>query len=96
MKGYIIVNARIVDQKLLDDYRNAIGASVQDHEGRIIVASNDSEVLEGEPDGRRTVVLEFPSVAAARSWYDSPEYEGPKAIRLQATTGIALLVEGRD
>jgi uncharacterized protein (DUF1330 family) len=96
MKGYIIVNARIVDQKLLDEYRNAIGTSVQDHGGRIVVASNDSEVLEGEPEGTRTIVLEFPSVAAARGWYDSPEYAGPKAIRLKATAGIALLAEGRD
>jgi uncharacterized protein (DUF1330 family) len=96
MKGYIIVNARIVDQNLLDEYRKSIGTSIQDHGGRIVVASNDAQILEGEPDGTRTIVLEFPSVEAARGWYDSPEYAGPKALRLRATSGIALLAQGLD
>jgi uncharacterized protein (DUF1330 family) len=96
MKGYIIVNARIVDQKILDDYRQSIGSSIADYGGTIIVASNEAEVLEGEPEGHRVVVLEFPSVEGARAWYHSPEYAAPKALRLQATAGIALLVEGKS
>ena len=96
MKGYIVVNARIVDQQLLDEYRSSIGSSIQDHGGRIVAASNNAEILEGEPDGQRVVILEFPSVAAAGAWYHSGEYEAPKALRRRATKGIALLVEGRD
>jgi uncharacterized protein (DUF1330 family) len=95
VNGYIVVNARIVDKELLDEYRNSIGTSIADHGGRIIVATNDAEALEGDPIGTRVIVVEFPSVEAARTWYDSPEYAGPKAIRLRATEGTLLLAEGR-
>jgi uncharacterized protein (DUF1330 family) len=40
------------------------------------------------------VVLEFPSAEQARKFYDSPEYAGPKALRLRATTSKMILAEG--
>jgi uncharacterized protein (DUF1330 family) len=96
MKGYFVVNARVVDQQILDSYLTSIGTSIEDHGGKIIVATNDAVTVEGEPEGQRLVVLEFPSVEAVQAWYNSPEYTGPKALRLQATAGIALLAEGRS
>ena len=39
-------------------------------------------------------VLEFPSVEQARRWYDSEEYRGPKALRMKASRGKVILVEG--
>ena len=95
MNGYIVVNARIVDQELLDEYRNSIGSAIDDYGGRVIIATNNAEALEGDPIGTRVVVVEFPSVEAARAFYDSPEYAGPKAIRLRATEGTLLIAEGR-
>jgi uncharacterized protein (DUF1330 family) len=44
----------------------------------------------------RVVVVEFPSREAFREWYADPEYAGPLAMRLAATYGIALLVDGRE
>ncbi|QTO00821.1 DUF1330 domain-containing protein [Aggregatibacter sp. 2125159857] len=35
-------------------------------------------------------------MASARSWYHSPEYKQFKSIRLGATTGRAVLVQGID
>ena len=46
--------------------------------------------------GTRVVVVEFPSREAFHQWYADPEYAGPLAMRLKATTGIALLVDGRE
>lgn len=53
-----------------------------------------TEVLEGEWRPRRVVILEFPSVAAARRWYDSEEYREPKALRRRAAVSSLVLVEG--
>jgi uncharacterized protein (DUF1330 family) len=51
------------------------------------------EVLEGPPvDG--VVVVEFPDMAAARAWYDSPEYQDAKAHRLKAADYRVMLVQG--
>jgi len=43
------------------------------------------ELREGEWPGPRTVILEFPSLARALEWYDSPEY-GPLRPMRQANS----------
>ena len=40
------------------------------------------------------MILEFPSMEAAKAWYDSPEYEKPKAMRIAASNGRLLLLDG--
>ncbi len=45
-------------------------------------------------DHARLVVLEFPSLAQARRWYDSEEYRGPKAMRLAASRANVIFAEG--
>lgn len=43
--------------------------------GRPVVVDHDPQVIEGQWHGTRTVILECDSVAAARTWYDSPAYQ---------------------
>ena len=63
------------------------------HEARVLVANGALTPLEGGcPDG--VVVIEFPDAAAARAWYDSPEYKAILGERLAATEGRAVIVEG--
>lgn len=51
------------------------------------------ETLEGE-DADGVVLLEFPTMADARSWYDSPEYQAGLADRHKAARYRAILFEG--
>jgi len=44
------------------------------------------------PDG--VVIIEFPSVEAAKAWYHSPAYQACVGERLAATEGRAVIVEG--
>jgi len=68
-------------------------ASFEGHEMRALVANGAMTPLEGErPDG--VVVIEFPDVAAAKAWYESPQYQAVIGERLAATEGRALIVEG--
>ena len=51
------------------------------------------EALEGEaPDG--IVLLEFPSVEAARAWYESPDYQRALPHRLRAAKHRTVILEG--
>ncbi|MCH7491425.1 MAG: DUF1330 domain-containing protein [Gemmatimonadetes bacterium] len=52
------------------------------------------EVIEGDWDPHRIIVLEFESVARAKEWYSSPEYAPALAIRLKAATSNTIIVEG--
>ena len=52
--------------------------------GRILVASQDSSTIEGNPESI-TVVIEFDSKADAERWYTSKEYTAIKDLRTKAT-----------
>ena len=96
MSVLFVINAAIVDQHLLDEYRAAAKTSMARYGARMLAGANDAEIIEGEPFGPRVVIVEFPSREAFHAWYGDPEYAGPLAMRLKATHGIALLVDGRE
>jgi len=50
--------------------------------------------LEGELGFDRFVVIEFPSLEAARRFYDSPEYAPLLKLRMETTKSEVALVEG--
>ena len=58
-----------------------------------IVCGGAAETLEGSPPAR-IVVIEFPDVAAARRFYDSPGYQAIVGIRQKAANSRVVLVEG--
>jgi uncharacterized protein (DUF1330 family) len=96
MRVLFVINADIVDQELLDQYRAAAKPSMAKYGARMLAGANDAEIIEGEPFGTRVVVVEFPSRDAFHAWYEDPDYAGPLAMRLKATKGVALLVDGRE
>ena len=49
---------------------------------------------EGEPGVGRLVILEFPSVEAARTFYDSPEYQAILPIRFESASSTLVIAEG--
>ncbi|WP_299838994.1 DUF1330 domain-containing protein [uncultured Jannaschia sp.] len=92
-KGYWIAHGRVDDPERYDLYRAANAAPLGEHGGRFLVRGGPQEVREGDAKPR-TVVIEFPSYAAARACYDSDAYQA--AIRLrQGISAIDLvIVEG--
>ena len=95
-KVLFVINAAVVDTELLDEYRSLAKPSMAKYGARMLAGGNDAEIIEGEPFGTRVVVVEFPSREAFHQWYADPEYAGPLAMRLKATNGIALLIDGRE
>ena len=52
------------------------------------------ELIEGSPAPQRVVIIEFADAAAAKRWYNSPEYQKALPIRLANSKGRAVIVEG--
>jgi uncharacterized protein (DUF1330 family) len=74
-------------------YGQKAGASFAGHDAKVHVLNGKFTPLEGEaPDG--VVIIEFPTVEAAKAWYESPEYQAVLGQRLAATRGRAVIVEG--
>ena len=93
MAAYIVVNATITNQALLDEYSAAAGGTLAGHTIKPIVVTNEATILEGDA-GERVVVLEFPTREAAMAWYQSPEYQAVIDKRLNSTKGFLAVVDG--
>jgi uncharacterized protein (DUF1330 family) len=94
VKAYVIVNVAVRDPERYMDYVKAATPTVAAHGGRYVVRGGRAERLEGDVAVNRIVVLEFPSYAQAKGWYESPEYRDALAIRESCSTGTLILVEG--
>lgn len=60
-----------------------------------LVRGGAQELREGQ-QRPRSVVIEFPTLEAAKACYDSPEYQAAKALRVPVSDIDLVIVEGFD
>lgn len=94
MAAYFVAQIKVHDPALFETYRAKVPAVIAQHGGRYIVRGGAHHVLEGAPELHRIVMIEFPDAAAARRFFDSPEYAPLSAMRQRASTGAIYIVEG--
>ena len=95
-KGYVIVNVRVVDPQGYPEYARRASETVALHGGRYLVRGATPEIVEGTPRIDRFVILEFPSLAAAKTWYASDEYRSVIALRQRAAESDLFFIEGHS
>jgi uncharacterized protein (DUF1330 family) len=94
MAAYFVAEVEVTNPVGYDPYRALAGASIAQYGGRFIVRGGTAELVEGSPAPQRVVIIEFADAAAARRWYNSPEYQAALPIRLANSRARALIVEG--
>ena len=94
MPAYVIADLTVTDAAAFEEYRRQVPATIERYGGRYLVRGGSYERLEGEWQPNRLVVLEFPTRDAARRWYDSEDYCGPRALRQRTAVTHVILVEG--
>lgn len=79
-------------------YAMPVIGQLQKHGVEILAASPTPTVLEGAWPGNWTVILRFPSMAIAQSWYASDEYQPLKSLRIDELTnsGSVILLDAFD
>jgi len=94
MPAYLIADVEVLDQNAYAEYRRQVLPLIQKHGGRFIVRGGQHEVLEGDWQPARLVIIEFPDMATLRTWYRSPEYAALIELRQSASRGSLVAVEG--
>ena len=79
MTGYVIFNIKITNP---DNYKE------------YIVRGGDFELIEGNWEHPRTIVIKFPSYEKAQEWYKSEEYKPIKKIRLDNALSNGIIIKG--
>jgi len=94
MPAYLIAQVKIHDPERYKQYSERTPAIIAQYGGRFIARGGASETLEGSASNRRVVIVEFPSMDAARDFYNSHAYQQAKAIRTPVSDAEFVLVEG--
>jgi len=94
MAVYVLLDIQVDDAESYAEYVRRAPATVARHGGRYLVRGGAVVAIEGDWRPGRMIVLEFPSMAAFRSWEASPEYREIAPIRARAARSRAIAVEG--
>jgi uncharacterized protein (DUF1330 family) len=94
MPAYIVFTRELTcDAAGLAVYSEKVGDTLIGHPVTVLAAYGRQEVLEG-PSVEGVVILEFPSLEAAKAWYDSPAYRAVREHRFLSSEYRAVIVEG--
>ncbi len=90
---FVFTREKTLDQAEMDTYNQEVRATTAGHDIKFLAAYGPHEDLEGPPN-EGTIILEFPSMEAAKAWYDSPAYREVRVHRLEGAIYRATLVQG--
>lgn len=93
MTAYWIAHVTVTDPARYAGYQALAPAAFAAHGARFLARGGAADTLEG-PALHRHVVIEFPSLAAARACYASAEYAAARAARDGACLAHIVIVEG--
>lgn len=93
MGAFMFIQANITDPERFMEYAKRAPQLIQQHGGRYRCMRGAVEQLEGKPDNRKVVVSEWPSMEAAREFWDSPAYQQLKEVREGAAEIDVFLCE---
>ena len=96
-KGYWISTAKIIDQKLFDEYVKKVGPWLKEVKGEVFAKDTEPLGKENTQDANLAVICEFPSMRAAVEAYESNEYRELSKLRGKATENSTFtIMEGLD
>jgi uncharacterized protein (DUF1330 family) len=93
-KAYLLVQVDVTNVAQYQEYGKHSPAIVAKYGGRYLARAGRTVTLEGTPAKSRVVVIEFPSLARAQAFYDSPEYVAARKLRAGAGDAQFVVVEG--
>jgi len=94
MSAYMVfTRGEMLDAKEFAIYAKEVPATLAGHPAKALALYGAHEDLEGDPT-QSMVILEFPSRAAAKAWYDGDAYRKVREHRFKGAKFRVTLVEG--
>jgi uncharacterized protein (DUF1330 family) len=94
MAAYLIADIDVTDAVGYEEYKQRVPAVIAAYGGRYLARGGATEVLEGTWRPRRRAIIEFPNLAAAKAFWESPEYRPLRAIRERSATSNLVIIDG--
>ena len=94
MPAYILAEIEVTDPALYEEYKALAPPAIARYGGRYLARGGGTVTLEGSWQPKRVVILEFPTLEAARTFHDSPEYRAAREKRKGAANMNMIAVAG--
>ncbi|MDD5249034.1 MAG: DUF1330 domain-containing protein [Rhodocyclaceae bacterium] len=91
--AYLVVDAKSHAPAMMAEYRRLAQLAVEKFGGRYLLRGGAYEVVEGDWRPERLVIVEFPSLEMAKTFYASPEYVAARKSREGVSDFDMLLAE---
>lgn len=89
----IFIRESTTNHAELETYSQLAGATLGGHPANVLAAYGPQVVLEGPPvEG--VVIVSFPTIKDAQTWYESPSYRQAREHRFKGANYRAIIVEG--
>ena len=96
MSVYILVQATVKDSEKLAAYSQEAVPTITKHQGELLLRAPVLEVMAGESDYERVIILKFPDADTARNWYNCEEYQALIPLRDEGASMLFTLLESTD
>ena len=90
---FVFTRDETLDPAAMKTYGEQVRPTFKGHDMKILAAYGKQEVVEG-PQSEGIVIIEFPTMEAAKAWYDSPAYKEVREHRFRGAKYRAVLVQG--
>jgi len=94
MTVYAIAQLKIHDREAYGRYQARFMDVFTQFNGRLLAADEAPQVMEGEWERDKVVMMSFPDEPSFRAWADSPAYKEIARDRVAGASAIVLLVQG--
>ena len=96
MPAYVVAQIHVTDPEALGRYAAGVTEVTERFGGRYLYAGPGLSALEGEPQPDAMAIIEFPTQADARRWYESAEYAPLIALRQSAGSSVFVMTPDTD
>ena len=94
MSVYIIAIVQVTNPTQYEEYKKWSTLAMKAHNAEVCVRGGQVQLLEGDWAPERVVILKFPTFAAAKAFYETPEYLQAREARAGAAVMRMIAVEG--
>ena len=92
--GYVIAQLKVTNSENYKEYVEKVPEVIKKYGGEYLARGGEHQVVEGEDNLPRIVIIKFPSYEKALEWYNSKEYKPIKQIRLDNSEGTNIIIKG--
>jgi uncharacterized protein (DUF1330 family) len=94
MPVYVLAQLKFKDRRAYDRYQAAFAGVFRQFNGRLLVADESPQVLEGGWTRDKVVLMSFPDEASCLAWSGSPAYQAIAVDRKAGADAVVLMLKG--